>query len=139
MIAVAPDKGGIKIASAYARGLGIPIALIDKERIDASHVVMQLFVGNVKGKTVLLTDDVCSTAGTLVAAAHFCAEHGAARIFAIVGHGLFIDDALKKIEESPIEKVITTNSTPIDDKVRNHPKIQVISIASLFALQKRQF
>ncbi|MBX9696783.1 MAG: ribose-phosphate diphosphokinase, partial [Alphaproteobacteria bacterium] len=79
-VIVAPDKGGIKIAGAYARQLGWPIALIDKERIDPLHVVMHLFVGEVAGKIVLLPDDMCSTAGTLINAAKACAEFGAQKI-----------------------------------------------------------
>lgn len=133
MVVVAPDKGGIKIASAYARGLGSPIALIDKERIDSFQVAMRLFIGDVRGKTVLLPDDMCSTAGTLVNAADVCAEQGAKRILAVVGHGLFIENALEKIEKSPIEMVITTNSIPIPDHIRNHSKIHVVSIAPLLA------
>jgi ribose-phosphate pyrophosphokinase len=133
MVVVAPDKGGIKIASAYARELEVPMALIDKERIDSFHVEMRLFVGDVHGKTVLLPDDMCSTAGTLVNAANVCAEQGAKRILAMVGHGLFIENALEKIEKSPIEMVITTNSIPMPDHIRNHPKIHVISIAPLLA------
>jgi ribose-phosphate pyrophosphokinase len=133
LVVVAPDKGGIKIASAYARELDVPIALIEKERIDPFRVEMRLFVGDVKGKAVLLPDDMCSTAGTLVNAAQVCAELGAQRIIAVVGHGLFIADALERIQQSPLEMVITTNSIPISDKVRNHPKIRVISIAPLIA------
>jgi ribose-phosphate pyrophosphokinase len=133
LVVVAPDKGGIKIATAYARELEVPIALIDKERIDSFQVEMRLFVGNVEGKTVLLPDDMCSTAGTLVNAANVCAKLGAQRIIAVVGHGLFIQDALEKIEASPIEMVITTNSIPIPDRLRKHPKIRVVSIAPLLA------
>lgn len=133
MIVVAPDNGGIKIASAYAQALEVPLALIDKERIDVFQVKMRLFVGDVKGKTVLLTDDMCSTAGTLVHAAMVCAELGADRIIAVVGHGLFTENALEKIDKSPIEKVIMTNSLPISDAIRLHPKIHSISIAPLLA------
>ncbi len=133
VVIVAPDKGGIKIASAYARELEAPIALIDKERIDSFQVEMRLFIGNVNRKTVLLPDDMCSTAGTLVNAAHVCAEQGAKRIIAVVGHGLFIDNALEKIEKSSIEMVVTTNSISIPDHIRTHPKIRVVSIAPLLA------
>ncbi len=132
-VVVAPDKGGIKIASAYAKQLNLPIALVEKERIDSFHVEMRLFVGDVKGKTVILPDDMCSTAGTLVNAANVCAAQGAKRIIALVGHGLFIEDALEKIEQSPIEKLITTNSIAISERVRMHPKIEVVSIAPLIA------
>lgn len=133
VVVVAPDKGGIKIAGAYARELEVPLALIDKERIDSFQVVMRLFVGNVEGKTVLLPDDMCSTAGTLVSAAKVCSELGAKRIIALAGHGLFIEDALDKIDHSPIEMLITTNSIPVHEKVKNHPKIRVLSIAPLLS------
>ena len=133
LVVVAPDKGSIKIASAYAKELDAPIALVDKERIDSFRVEMRLFVGDVKGKTVLLVDDMCSTAGTLVNAAKVCERLGAKRIIAVVGHGLFIENALERIEGSPIELVIATNSIPISEIVRNHPKIRVVSIAPLLA------
>ncbi|MFI5342685.1 MAG: ribose-phosphate diphosphokinase [Chlamydiales bacterium] len=132
-IIVAPDKGGIKIAGAYSRQLEWPIALIDKERIDPLHVVMHLFVGEVAGRTVLLPDDMCSTAGTLFHAAKACAEFGAQKIIAVVGHGLFVGNALELIQDSPIETVIATNSVQTTEKVRNHPKIRIVSVASLFA------
>lgn len=132
-VIVAPDKGGIKIAGAYSRQLGWPMALIDKERIDPFHVEMHLFVGEVAGKSVILPDDMCSTAGTLVNAATACADLGAKRIIAVVGHGLFVGNALAKIDQSPIELVIATNSIQMTDEVRKHPKIRYVSVAPLFA------
>ena len=133
VVVVAPDKGGIKLAGAYAKMLDAPLALIDKERINPQEVEMRLFVGNVKDKTVLLTDDMCSTGGTLVNAAKICAQLGAKRILAVVGHGLFIGKALEKIEKSPIERVITTNSIPCSQAVHDHPKIRIVSIAPLLS------
>lgn len=133
VVVVAPDKGGIKIAGAYAKQLNVPIALVDKERIDSFHVEMRLFVGDVKEKTVLLPDDMCSTAGTLINAANICAQLGAKRIIAVVGHGLFIENALEKIQQSPIEMLITTNSIPISEKMRTFSKLHVVSIAPLLA------
>lgn len=133
LIIVAPDKGGIKIASDYARQLNTPMALVDKERINAFQVGMHLFVGDVHGKTVLIPDDMCSTGGTLVHAAQTCAQLGAKRIIAVVGHGLFIGDALKNLEQSPIEMLIVTNSISLSEAVRLHPKVRTVSIASLFA------
>ena len=132
-VVVAPDKGGIKIAGTYAKKLDAPLALIDKERISPFEVEMRLFVGDVKNKSVILTDDMCSTAGTLVNAAKVCAQLGAKRIIAVVGHGLFIGNALEDIEKSPIEMLITTNSIPISEKVHSHPKIRIVSIAPLLA------
>ncbi len=132
-VIVAPDKGGIKIASAYSRKLGWPMALIDKERIDPFHVEMHLVVGDVAGKTVLLPDDMCTTAGTLVNATKACIELGAKRIISIVGHGLFVGNALELIDNSPIETLITTNSVQVSRKVKQHSKIKIVSMAPLFA------
>lgn len=133
MIAAAPDKGGIKIATAYAKALDLPIALIDKERIDSFQVVMRLFLGDVKDKTVLLVDDLCSTGGTLVNAAEVCEKQGAERIIAVIGHGVFIDSAIEKIENSPIEMCIVTNSVLASERVRDRSKFRVVSAAPLFA------
>lgn len=131
-IVVAPDKGGIKIASDYGKRMELPIALIDKERIDSFHVEMHYFVGEVKDRTVIIPDDMCSTGGTLIQAASACSRLGAKRIIAIVGHGLFIGKALQRLQESSIEMMITTNSIPPSEKVLSCQKIQMISVAPLF-------
>jgi ribose-phosphate pyrophosphokinase len=133
VVVVAPDKGGIRIAGFYAKLLDAPIALIDKERVNPFEVKMRLFVGEVRDKTVLLVDDMCSTGGTLVHAAKVCSDLGARRIIAAVGHGLFIGNSLEDITESSIELVITTNTVPASDKLLSHPKIRVVSIAPLLA------
>ncbi len=133
VVVLAPDKGAIKMAGNYAIKFNAPLASIEKERINPFEVEMRLFVGDVKDKTVLLIDDMCSTGGTLVNAAKVCARLGAKRIIAVVGHGLFIEDALKRIEQSPIEMLITTNSIPCSDNVRIHPKIRIVSIAPLLS------
>jgi len=133
VVVVAPDKGGIRIAGIYAKELNAPIALIDKERLNPFEVEMRLFVGNVKDKTVLLVDDMCSTGGTLVNAAKVCSDLGARKIVAAVGHGLLIGKSLEDIENSTIELLITTNTLPVSDQVQSHPKIHVVSIAPLLA------
>lgn len=132
-IVVAPDKGSIKIASAYGKALGFPIALIDKKRIDPLQTETHLFIGDVAGKTVLLPDDMCSAASTLVNAAKACAELGAKRIIAAAGHGLFVGDAIKLIEKSPLELVITTNTLPHSLEVINNPKIKIVPISPIIA------
>lgn len=133
VVVVAPDKGGIRIAGIYAKELNAPIALIDKERLNPFEVEMRLFVGNVKDKTVLLVDDMCSTGGTLVNAAKVCSDLGARKIIAAVGHGLLIGQSVEDIENSKIELLVTTNTLPVSDKVQSHPKIHVVSIAPLLA------
>ena len=107
--------------------------MIDKERISVIKVEMRLFVGDVKDKTVLLTDDMCSTGGTLINAAKVCQQLGAKRIIAIIGHGLLCGNALENLEKSPIEMLIMTNSIPCSEQVSSHPKIRIVSTAPLLA------
>lgn len=133
LVVVAPDQGGVKIAGDYAKKLKAPMAFIDKERIDASHVEIRLFVGDVAGKTVLIPDDMCSTGGTLITAAQACVKLGAKKVIAVVGHGLFSGDAVQDIENSPIDLLVTTNSIPHSAEVHASHKIKIVSIASLFA------
>jgi ribose-phosphate pyrophosphokinase len=80
-----------------------------------------------------LTDDMCATGGTLVHAAEVCMELGAKKVIAIIGHGLFLENAIEKIMKSPIEFLLVTNSIPIPQEIASHPKIRVVSIAPLFA------
>ena len=132
-VVVGPDLGGAKLSSAYAHAWQTDYALIEKHRIDAHKVESVSLLGDVKGKTVLLADDVCSTAGTLVSAANKCREKGAKKVYVAVTHGLFVDDAIKKIEESPIEKVFVSNTVEHASHVLSCPKICVISVVSPFA------
>lgn len=133
IIVVTPDIGSVKLARSYARNLKTGLAIIDKLRVNATEVDVVTVIGDVKGKDVLLADDMCSTGGTLASAAKACQEKGAKRIFAVVTHGLLVGDALEKIEKSPIEALIISNTVPVGEKVRNHSKIHIVSIAPLFA------
>lgn len=132
-VVVAPDIGSVKIGRAYASHLGVEMAIVDKQRLNATHVEVGALIGNVQGKDVLLADDMCSTAGTLVSAAKACREKGANRIFATVTHGIFVGESVKKIEQSPIEALLMSNTIPYSDRLKNSTKIQIVSVASLFA------
>ena len=90
-------------------------------------------LGDVAEKDVLLADDICSTAGTLVSAAKACQEKGARRIFAAVTHGLLVGDAVEKVERSPIEALLVTNTIPCENRIRNSTKIRVVSAALFFS------
>ena len=133
LIVVAPDVGSVKLARSYARILGKGFAIIDKQRISASEIGVETVIGDVKGKDVLLADDMCSTAGTLVSAAKACREKGALRIFAVVTHGLLVGDALKKIEESPIEALLISNTIPYSERLVGSTKVKIVSVGGLFA------
>ncbi|MCE5294643.1 MAG: ribose-phosphate pyrophosphokinase [Chlamydiales bacterium] len=132
-IVVGPDLGSAKLVAKLAKALKCPLALIEKRRIDARKVEMLSLIGDVRDKNVLLADDVCSTAGTLTSAANVCHGKGAKSIVAVVTHGLFVEDALERIVDSPIERLFVTDSVKLPPQVLTCPKIHVISVANTFA------
>lgn len=133
LVAVGPDLGASKPVALYAEELGVDFALISKKRLDAKHVHSLSFVGEVKGKDVLLADDMCSTAGTLVSAAKACREKGAKKIFACVTHGLFSEDAIARIEESPIELLLVSDTITPTEEMQRSKKICVVSVVPAFS------
>lgn len=132
-VVVTPDIGSVKIARAFANEAGADFAIVDKHRKSATEVEVFTVIGDVKGKDVLLADDMCSTGGTLVSAAKACQEKGANRIYAAVTHGLFVGDAVKAIEASPIVKVLATNTIPATDRLAKFSKLTEVSVAVSFA------
>ncbi|MEI8365309.1 MAG: ribose-phosphate pyrophosphokinase [Parachlamydiaceae bacterium] len=133
MVVVTPDIGSVKLARAYARQLNCEMAIIDKLRMSASEVDAVTIIGDVKGKDVLLADDICSTAGTLTSAAKACREKGAKRIFAVVTHGLLVGNAVERIEKSPIEALLISNTVPVSESVQKCSKVRIVSIAPLLS------
>jgi len=131
---VAPDLGSIKVAKKMAIPLHADLALIEKTRISPQEVKMTL-IGDVKGKDVLIGDDMCSTAGTLTAAAHKCQKGGAKKIYGAITHGLFVGEALERIEKSPFDEIFVTNTIP---QTHTSKKITTLSIAPLIANAIRQ-
>lgn len=133
LVVVATDIGSGKMARDYAAELGGEVALVEKVRRSASSVAAATLIGEVAGRDVLLADDMCSTGGTLVSAAQACREKGARRIVVAVTHGLFVLDAVEKIEESPIELLLVTDTIPRPHKATGASKIRYVSIAHLLA------
>jgi len=126
---VSPDVGGVKMARAYAEALGAELAIVAKHRISATRVEAMNVIGEVAGRDVLLVDDMTETAGTLIAAADILHKHGAKRIYAGVSHAILGEIAHKRLSQSAIEEVITTDSVP----QASGPKVQVVGIAPLLA------
>lgn len=124
LILVAPDAGSVKIARKYAQHLELPFVIIDKYR-GKNGIDMRL-IGTVRGKRVLLVDDICSTATTLVKAAALCQQEGATEVTAAATHGIFADEALKHIEDSPLAKLYIADTIPLKTP---SPKVEVVSIA----------
>jgi ribose-phosphate pyrophosphokinase len=132
-IVVAPDAGSVKLVRDFAAELGTGFAVLDKNRLTAEEVEVVTVIGNIEGKDVLLADDMCSTAGTQVSAAIACREKGAKRIYSAVTHGLFVGGAVEKIENSPIEVMLSCNTIPWTERLSGSTKIQYVSIAPLIA------
>ncbi len=124
---VSPDVGGVKMARSYAETLGAELAIVAKHRISATKVEAMNVIGEVAGRNVLLVDDITETAGTLVAAAEILQREGAGRIFAGVSHAVIGDLGQRRLNDSFIEKVITTDSVP----QATGDKVQVVSVAPL--------
>lgn len=128
-VIAAPDIGSLKLTRAYASSLNTDFIVVDKQRHSSTEVKVVTIIGDVHGKDVLLADDMCSTGGTLVSAAKACREKGAKRIFAAVSHGLLVGDAIEKIEQSPIEALIMSNSIPYTERFARSSKLKIVSIA----------
>ncbi len=127
LIVVSPDVGGMKMAYAYSKALGTDLAIVAKNRVSATEVQALNLIGDVEGKNVLMVDDISETAGTLTSAAGLLKERGAKRIFAGVSHAVLNEQGQQRIMDSPIEEVITTNSTPF----AVGEKVTVVTIAEL--------
>ncbi len=112
-VVVSPDLGGLKMASAYADGLGANLAIVAKERRSATETEALYLIGEVEDRDVLLVDDLTETAGTLTSAAELLKKRGALKIYAGVSHAVLVDLAIPRLQKSKIEELITTNSTPV--------------------------
>jgi ribose-phosphate pyrophosphokinase len=130
-VVASPDIGSLRFAKAMADLMNTDFVTIDKRRINANDVEHQPIIGNVKGKNVVLIDDMCTTGMTLCKAAKACKEAGANKIYAVVTHGLFVGSALEQIEKSPIEKILVSDTID-QDSSKTSLKIEEVSIAHLF-------
>jgi ribose-phosphate pyrophosphokinase len=128
IVVVSPDVGGTKMAAAYASMMGAQLGMVWKKRTSATTVESVNIVGEVKGRDVLLVDDITETAGTLVNAAKLMRAHGALSVRAAVSHALLSDLAYERLREGHIDELITTNSIPVDPK---DLPITVLSVAGL--------
>jgi ribose-phosphate pyrophosphokinase len=135
LVVVSTDEGNVKKALAYQKRLGGHIAVVDKRRTSAEETrVAHLLGAPVADKTVVLFDDMISTASSMVNAVEVARKHGARRIFVCATHGLFSGPAVEKLREAPIEQIAITDSVPLSkDKQDRLPNLKVISVAPLLA------
>lgn len=131
-VVVSPDVGGVARARAFASRLHLPIAIIDKRRPAPNESEVMYIVGDVKGKTCIVIDDMIDTGGTLIKGADALLEEGAIEVYACATHPVFSGNAIENIKKSHIKKVIVTNTIRLD-KEQLCDKIEVLSVAKLFA------
>ena len=124
-----PDVGGMKMASAYASMLKVPLGFIAKRRTDAETVEAVSLVGETEGRDILLIDDMTETAGILCAAAELLKKNGANRVMAAVSHGVLNERGYKRLSSGLLDRLITTDSTPV--KLSEDLPISVLSVNEL--------
>lgn len=132
LVVVSPDVGGIKMARGYAKLFGCDLAIVDKRRESAAQTHVMHIIGSVKGKNVVIVDDLISTGGSLVEAAKALKNHGARDIYAAIVHPVLAGPAVERIQNSVIKELIVTNSIPLPSE-KKIKKITQLSIAPLLA------
>jgi ribose-phosphate pyrophosphokinase len=129
LVVVSPDIGGLKMAHAYSQVLEAGLAIVAKRRKSATEVESMAIIGEIRGKTVLMVDDLTETAGTITTAAELLRKKGAKRIYACVSHAILNDVGIERLRKSRIDELITTDTVlrPAIDGVR----ITTLSVAGL--------
>jgi ribose-phosphate pyrophosphokinase len=128
---VSPDAGGAERARAYAKRLGAELAIIDKRRSSETGAAEVMHViGDIRGRTCVIQDDIIDTAGTIRNAAQALHDSGAERVLAVAVHGVLSKPAIERIEAAPMERLIITNTIPQDEPERCK-KVTVLSVARL--------
>ncbi len=128
---VSPDMGGVERARAYAKRLNANLAIVDKRRTAPNVAEIMNIIGDVQGRNTIVVDDILDTAGTMAQTASLLAREGAHRIFACITHPVLSGPSIERLENCPIEKVIVSNSIPLDSVKKKCQKLVVLSVATL--------
>ena len=128
---VAPDVGSSKMARGYAGRLGGELAIVDKRRLNAEEIEIGAVIGDVKGRNVLLVDDMISTAGSITEAARTCADNGAVSVRIAATHGVLCGPARERLRAAPVEEIVLTDTIPVDGT--GLPNLTVLRTAPLLA------
>ncbi|MFA5063732.1 MAG: ribose-phosphate pyrophosphokinase [Candidatus Omnitrophota bacterium] len=131
LVVVSPDVGGIKMARAYAKRMGVPLAIIDKRRESPEKTEAMHILGEVEGKNAIIVDDLVATGSSLFEGVDALKKAGAKNIYAAIAHGVLSGPAIERLDKSVnLKELVITDSIPLD-KNRVHPKIKVLSVANL--------
>jgi len=130
LIVVSPDAGGVERARALAKRLKVGLAIVDKRRIAPNVAEVLNLIGKVKGKNVIICDDIIDTAGTLVNTINVLKEKEAEKIYVCATHGILSGPAIDRLRDAPLEKIIVTDTIPVDESKRL-PNMVILSVAEL--------
>ncbi|MDO9230198.1 MAG: ribose-phosphate pyrophosphokinase [Syntrophales bacterium] len=133
IVIVSPDAGGVERARAFGKRLGASLAIIDKRRDGPNDAQVMNIIGHVKGKRVILLDDMIDTAGTVVQAAKALKEEGAIEVTVCCTHPVLSGPALERIEQSDLKEIIVTDTVPLHEKARACSRIKVLSVSGLLS------
>ncbi len=136
LVVVAPDAGRVKLAKKFSEKIGAELAILNKERPAQQVAEIGYVIGDVKGKTAVIVDDMIDTAGTLIAAGQTVQEEGASRVFATATHPVFSGDAYESLGSSPFEQIVVTDTIPLRDG--SPENIRVLSCADLLTTSIRE-
>ena len=128
---VSPDAGGVERARFFAKKMDAALAIVDKRRVEMNVAEVMHVIGDVRGRTCLVIDDLIDTAGTLVKTAAALKENGADAVYACCSHPVFSGSAVENISKSCLTKVVVTNTIPLSEAAEREPKIEKLTIAGL--------
>ena len=131
VVMVSPDAGGVERTRAFAKRLGASLAIIDKRRERPNEATVMNIIGDIRGKTAVILDDMVDTAGTLCKAAEALVAHGAKCIHGCTTHPVLSGPAIERIEQSVLESLVVTNTIPLGEHAKKIDKIKVLSVSSL--------
>jgi len=131
LVIVSPDAGGVERARALAKRVSAGLAIVDKRRVAPNEAEVMHIIGDVAGRNALIVDDIIDTAGTLTKTVEALLARGARRILAAGVHGILSGQALERITASPLDAVLITNTTPVEEKLAACSKLRVRSVAPL--------
>jgi ribose-phosphate pyrophosphokinase len=132
LVAVAPDTGRTRLAGKFAEMIGGDLAVLQKDRPAHNVAHITNIIGDVDGKCAIMTDDMVDTAGTLVAGAEFLKNAGATKVYACATHGIFSPPAIARIEESPLDSVVVTDTVPINPLTKPD-RVTALTVADILA------
>ena len=133
LICVSPDVGGVQRTRGLATKIKADLAIIDKRRPKPGKSKVMNIIGNVKGKTCIIVDDIIDSGGTIINAVDALKKNGATEVYVFITHAVLSGDAANKIKKSKIKKLVITDSIDNSQKIKNNNKIEVLSISSLMA------